>query len=139
MRVLVNKEDNSVAMLEKGNFIIPSVLENDPSLSIEEFDGSCLDGIPEDEYPNLFWSPDSRILYIHPEIISLDTPSGKTVMRERVQTYSLIPPSARTEGQNLDIEMARRTLGEDEVETLLTDGVLEDDEIAAILGALDDD
>ena len=58
-------------------------------------------------------------------------------MRELTQAIALVPPESRTDAQQNDIAMAVYALGADEVEVILTDGVLEDAEIAAILGALD--
>ena len=136
MRAMINRDDNSVAFVETGfNPIHPSMFQ-EPSIFMVEFDGACLSNVPEDEYLNLFWSPETEILYIHPENFSLSTPSGKLKMKEIVQAISLVPPESRTDAQKTDIAVAVYALGADEVEATLTDGVLEDVEIAAILGAL---
>ena len=119
MRAMINRADNSVAFLETS------------------VDGECLSDVPEEEYLNLFWSPEAEILYIHPENFSLSTPSGKNVLREIIKSLSLIPEANRNGEQLYSIEVARTVLGSDEVDDLLADGVLEDAEIAAILGALD--
>tara|TARA_R110001632_G_scaffold199314_1_gene321792 strand:+ start:212 stop:631 length:420 start_codon:yes stop_codon:yes gene_type:complete len=137
MRAMINRDDNSLAFLETSvNLIHPSMFQ-EPSIFMVEFDGACLSNVPEDEYLNLFWSPESEILYLHPEKFSLSTPSGKLKMRELTQAIALVPPESRTDAQQNDIAMAVYALGADEVEVILTDGVLEDAEIAAILGALD--
>ena len=137
MRAMINRDNNSVAFLETSvNLIHPSMFQ-EPSIFMVEFDGACLSNVPEDEYLNLFWSPESEILYLHPEKFSLSTPSGKLKMRELTQAIALVPPESRTDAQQNDIAMAVYALGADEVEVILTDGVLEDAEIAAILGALD--
>lgn len=137
MRAMINRTDNSVAFLEYGDLRIHPAMMTEPSIFLVEFDGQCLGSIPEEEYLNLVWAPDSEILYLHPETRSLSTPSGKQMMRDIVEAIALVPPESRTEAQAVDISMAQMSLGEDEVETILTDGVLEDAEIAAILGALD--
>ena len=137
MRAMINRDNNSVAFLETSvNLIHPSMFQ-EPSIFMVEFDGACLSNVPEDEYLNLFWSPETELLYIHPETFSLSTPSGKLKMKEIVQAVALIPPESRTDAQQKDIAMAVHALGAGEVEVILTDGVLEDAEIAAILGALD--
>ena len=137
MRAMINRADNSLAFLETSvNLIHPSMFQ-EPSIFMVEFDGACLSNVPEEEYLNLFWSPEAEILYLHPEKFSLSTPSGKLKMRELTQAIALVPPESRTDAQQNDIAMAVYALGADEVEVILTDGVLEDAEIAAILGALD--
>ena len=137
MRAMINRDDNSVAFVETSvNPIHPSMFQ-EPSIFMVEFDGACLSNVPENEYLNLFWSPEAEILYIHPEKFSLSTPSGKNLMRETVKSYSLIPAENRNGEQLYTIEIARMVIGSDEVDDLLADGVLEDSEIAAILGALD--
>lgn len=137
MRALINRADNSVAFVETSVSLIHPSMHQEPSIFMVEFDGACLSNVPEEEYLNLFWSPEAEILYIHPETFSLSTPSGKLKMREIAQAIALVPPESRTAGQGQDIAMAKYALGDDEVEAILTDGVLEDAEIAAILGALD--
>tara|TARA_R110000744_G_scaffold299432_1_gene408816 strand:- start:88 stop:507 length:420 start_codon:yes stop_codon:yes gene_type:complete len=137
MRAMINRDDNSVAFLETSvNPIHPSMLQ-EPSIFMVEFDGACLSDVPEEEYLNLFWSPEAEILYIHPEKFSLSTPSGKNMLREEIKAFSLIPAENRNGDQLYAIEVARITIGSDEVDDILADGVLEDAEIAAILGALD--
>lgn len=138
MRALINREDNSVAFVETSVNLIHPSMHQEPSIFMVEFDGTCLSDVPEEEYLNLFWSPEAEILYIHPETFSLSTPSGKLKMREIIQAIALVPPESRTAAQEQDITMAEFALGIDVVEDILTDGVLEDAEIAAILGALDD-
>lgn len=137
MRAMINKTDNSVAFVETSVDPIHPSMFQEPSIFMVEFDAACLSNVPEDEYLNLFWSPEAEILYTHPENFSLSTPSGKNILRETIKSLSLIPQANRNMEQLYSIEVARLTLGSDEVDDMLADGVLEDSEIAAILSALD--
>lgn len=138
IRALINKEDHSLAFLEQENNPIHSSALKEPSLILVEIDQSCLTGIDPEDYPNLFWDSETNMLYIHPEVASLSTPTGRQRLREQLQGTALIPPESRTQEQELVVQLAWSFLPESEVEQILQDDVLEDTEIQAILGALDE-
>ena len=137
MRALINKEDNSVAIVETHEVIIPKAMSDQTNVFLVEFDEACLANIPQEEYLNLFWSSESNTLYLHPEKFSLSTPSGKAKIKELISHISLVPPDNRTESQNHLVAVAYSFLPRNEVDEILNDEDLQDEEIAAILGALD--
>ena len=137
MRALINREDNSVALVEDNGVVIPKEMSDQPSVFLVEFDETCLANIPREEYLNLFWSPDTNTLYIHPEKFSLSTPSGKAKIKETLQSVALVPVENRTEEQQILIGICYSFLPTNEVDEILKDDALQDEEIAAILGALD--
>jgi len=138
MRALINKEDNSVSIVEDNGVVIPQQMIDEPDVFLVEFDEVCLANIPQEEYLNLFWSPDSNTLYLHPENFSLSTPSGKAKLKELLSHISLVPPDNRTVSQEHLIATAYGFLPRNEVDEILNDDDLQDEEISAILSALDD-
>lgn len=138
MRALINKKDNSLALVEDNGVVIPKEMVDQTDVFLVEFDEACLQNIPREEYLNLFWSSESNTLYLHPEKFSLSTPSGKAKIKELIGHISLVPPDNRTESQNHLVAVAYSFLPRNEVDEILNDEDLQDEEISAILSALND-
>ena len=138
MRALINKKDNSLALVEDNGVVIPKEMIDQTDVFLVEFDEACLENIPREEYLNLFWSSESNTLYLHPEKFSLSTPSGKAKIKEALQAVALVPVENRSDDQKRLIQVCYSVLPTNEVDNILNDDNLEDEEISAILGALDD-
>lgn len=139
MKAFVNQRDYSVAFLcYPGAGQAPLYSPTDDVFEVEVVE-SCLDGIDEEHYFDLYYDADQNIVYRDPNLISFRTSVGKDWLTERLQNYSLVPPEAR--GQDFeDLRMVSvQYLGDNRVDELLADDDLSDEDISAILSYINGD
>lgn len=137
MRAMVNHADNSIAFMEYGDNRIINAMLKEPSIFLVEFDEACLEGVDPDDYPNLFWDPEESIFQFG-DLLALDTPSGRDLLREDVKRIALVPPDQRVGEMQDIIAQAQEFLPAGELEEMLSDDILTDDEVNEILGYLND-
>lgn len=133
IRAFVNKEDNSVAFLERpGKPIHPSFFQNE-DIYFVEVDPSCLEGVDEQHFEDLFYDPDTNVLFRDERLVTFKTQAGKEWLVDQLQAYSLIPPDARPASFGTLLMHAKQHLPRGKVEETLADGVLTDEETQEIL------
>lgn len=133
MRVFVNRRDNSVAFLcAPGAGEAPAHSAADDVFEVEVAE-SCLDGIDEEHYADLFYDADQNIVYRDVNLINFSTTVGKDWLIAKLQNYSLVPPEAR--GADFDIlkGISVQYLGTDKVDEIVADDALSDEDVANIL------
>ena len=93
--------------------------------------------VDPDDYPNLFWDPEESIFQFG-DLLALDTPSGRDLLREDIKRIALVPPDQRVGEMQDIIAQAQEFLPAGELEEMLSDDILTDDEVNEILGYLND-
>ena len=133
MRVFVNQKDYTVAFLDASGAGQVPVFRNTDGVFEVEVAESCLDGIDEEHYADLFYDADQNIVYRDPNLITFSTTVGKDWLIAKLQNYSLVPPEAR--GADFDIlkEISVQHLGTDKVDEIVADDALSDEDVANIL------
>ena len=139
MKAFVNQRDYSIAFLcYPGAGPAPAYSSTDPVFEVEVAE-SCLDGIDEDHYSDLFYDVDKNIVYRDPNLITFSTEVGKDWLTAKLQNYALIPPEARGEDFQELKTISYQYLGVPKVDELLADGDLSDEDISAILSYINGD
>lgn len=136
MRALINKQDNSVSLLERNGVYIPPSWASNTSVYLVDFDASCLEGIEEQFMSLLFYDPDKNTVYRNSELFVVDTEYGRSVLEAEVRRIALLPVEARTSELLTVLDVARDILPQGMVDEILADDVLSDAEIADIMGYL---
>jgi hypothetical protein len=139
MKAFVNQRDYSIAFLcYPGAGPAPVYSPTDPVFEVEVAE-SCLDGIDEEHYFDLFYDADKNIVYRDPNLVTFKTTVGKDWLTARLQNYSLVPPEARGEDFESLRKISCQYLGDTRVDELLADGDLSDEDISAILSYINGD
>lgn len=133
MKAFVNRRDNSVAFLcAPASGKAPARATADDVFEVDVAE-SCLDGIDEEHYPDLFYDPDQNIVYRDPNLISFKTSVGKDWLTARLQNYALVPPEARGDDFETLKKISVQYLGMAKVDEVVADDALSDEDVANIL------
>lgn len=138
-KVFINKLDNSVCFIEtETDRIHPSMLTNS-DMFLVEVDSSCFDGVNEDEWRGMFYDETNNVLFLDERYKIMGTQRGNAWLIEELRRFALIPPNAR--GQEFDniYSLAVQYIPAEEVNEIMSDGILTDDEVQDILGYLNAD
>lgn len=138
MKFIFNKADNSIATGECFGEISEIVLQqalddNDNKLFVVDLPDNCLEGIDQEYWDELFYNPDSNTVYKDPNLIQYHTTQGKEYLASEIKRLSLIPAGRRGDEFEVIEHYARRYLGNQMVDDVLADNILDDDEIKDML------
>lgn len=138
MRFIFNTADNSICQSDCLGGLSEIILAEaaDPKngkLFLVELPENCLDGIDEEYWPELFYNPDANTVYKDPRLVNFHTTQGREYLSSELKRLSLIPPERRGDEFEIIEHYARRYLGNDMVDEVLSDNILDDNEIQDML------
>lgn len=138
-KVFINKSDNSVCFIETQQNRIHASMENNNDIFLVEVDESCFDGVNADEWHGMFYDEASNVLFLDESYKIMGTQRGNAWLIEELRRFALVPPNARGEEYDKIYSLAVQHIPEEEVNEIMSDGILTDDEVQDILGYLNAD
>ena len=92
--------------------------------------------VPNDEYTNVLYQPDSNSIIVDPNRMLLPSKRGVETLENDLRSYMLIPPEQRTGWYENLIDMCDRFLPPELVDEITSDSVLSQEEAQQILDYL---
>jgi hypothetical protein len=138
-KAFVNKCDNSVCFIETAQDRIHPSMETNEDIFLVEVDESCFEGVNPDEWLGMFYDEVNNILFLDEAYKTMGTQRGNAWLIEELRRFALVPLNARGEEYEKIYSLAIRYIPEEEVNEIMSDGILSDDEVQDILGYLNAD